>query len=199
MMDSVAEKDNRFDEDYIEDINQKTFSCIASDDDILQMYLKDVGRTKMITRAEELRLGKMIAEGNRSEKRFAKRKLVKSNLRLVISIAKHYIGNGVLFMDLVQEGALGLLKAADKFDYKKNFKFSTYATWWIRQTISRAIANNSRTIRIPVHMIDKIKGYKKQYSQLTMELDIEPSDEELCKRLKISKKKLSGIKKAIFF
>lgn len=184
------------DGDYIEDT--KTFSCISFDDDILQMYLKDVGRTKMISRTEELRLGKMISEGTQKEKNYAIQKLVKSNLRLVISIAKHYIGNGVLFMDLVQEGALGLLKAADKFDYKKNFKFSTYATWWIRQTISRAIANNSRTIRIPVHMIDKIKSYKRLYSQLSMELDREPSDDEICSKLKISKRKLGGIKKAIF-
>ena len=185
-------------EDYIDELSPKTFNCISFDDDILHMYLKDVGRTKMITRQEELRLGKMIADGNKTEKRFAIQKLVKSNLRLVISIAKHYIGNGVLFMDLVQEGALGLLKAAEKFDYTKNFKFSTYATWWIRQTISRAIANNSRTIRIPVHMIDKIKSYKRLYSKLFMELDREPSDEELCEHLKISKKKLSGIKKAVF-
>ena len=176
----------------------KTFSCVAFDDDILQMYLKDVGRTKMITTSEELRLGKIIATGSKKERKFAIQRLVKSNLRLVISIAKHYIGNGVLFMDLVQEGAVGLLKAAEKFDYKKNFKFSTYATWWIRQTISRAIANNSRTIRVPVHMIDKIKSYKRCYSILSLKYDREPTDEELCSSLKISKRKLNGIKKAIF-
>ncbi|MCR5266497.1 MAG: sigma-70 family RNA polymerase sigma factor [Cyanobacteria bacterium RUI128] len=176
----------------------KSFDCIAFDDDILQMYLKDVGRTKMISREEELQLGKTITEGNRKERKAAIRKLVKSNLRLVISIAKHYIGNGVLFMDLVQEGALGLIKAAEKFDYKKNFKFSTYATWWIRQTISRAIANNSRTIRIPVHMIDKIKSYKRAHTKLSLELDREPNDEELCDRLKMSPKKLESVKKAIF-
>ena len=176
----------------------KTFSCVAFDDDILQMYLKDVGRTKMITTSEELRLGKIIATGNKKERKLAIQRLVKSNLRLVISIAKHYIGNGVLFMDLVQEGAVGLLKAAEKFDYKKNFKFSTYATWWIRQTISRAIANNSRTIRVPVHMIDKIKSYKRCYSILSLKYDREPTDEELCSSLKISKRKLNGIKKAIF-
>ena len=185
-------------EDYIENAEPKTFSCISFDDDILQMYLKDIGRTKMITRGEELRLGKIISEGNKREKKLAIKKLVNSNLRLVISVAKKYIGNGVLFMDLVQEGALGLLKAAERFDYKKNFKFSTYATWWIRQTISRAIANHSRTIRIPVHMIDKIKSYKRQYSNLVVELGREPSDEEISKKLNISLKKLSGIKKAIF-
>lgn len=183
---------------YKDEQEPKVFNCIAFDDDILQMYLKDVGRTKMITPEEELRLGKLIAEGKRHEREYGIQTLVKSNLRLVISIAKHYIGNGVLFMDLVQEGALGLLKAARKFDYKKNFKFSTYATWWIRQTISRAIANNSRTIRIPVHMIDKIKAYKHQYNKMTLELNREPNDEELCKKLKLSKKKLERIKKAIF-
>ena len=178
--------------DYIEDdefcveAEPKTFSCISFDDDILQMYLKDVGRTKMLSRIEEAKLGRLILEGNKKEKKQAIQKLVKSNLRLVISIAKHYIGNGVLFMDLVQEGALGLIKAAEKFDYKKNFKFSTYATWWIRQTISRAVANHSRTIRIPVHMIDKIKMYKKLYSQMTSELNREPSEEELCKKLKVT-------------
>lgn len=185
------------DTEYITDDETKTFSCISFDDDILQMYLKDVGRTKMITRKEELRLGRIISTGSEEEKCYAIQKLVKSNLRLVISIAKHYIGNGVLFMDLVQEGALGLLKAAEKFDYKKNFKFSTYATWWIKQTISRAIANNSRTIRIPVHMIDKIKNYKRVYSQLSLELGREPSDEEMCLKLNLSKRKLTGIKKAI--
>ena len=193
IVDNTAEMCEFYEED-----KPKTFSCIAFDDDILQMYLKDVGKTKMLTRKEETKLGQIIADGDSAKKRSAVQKLVKSNLRLVISIAKHYIGNGVLFMDLVQEGALGLIKAAEKFDYKKNFKFSTYATWWIRQTISRAIANHSRIIRIPVHMIDKIKSYKRNYSKLCLELGREPNDEELCKTLKLSPKKLNGIKKAIF-
>ena len=183
---------------YVDDIVPKTFSCISFDDDILQMYLKDVGRTKMITRQEEQILGKLIAEGNKNEREDAIKKLVSANLRLVISIAKHYIGNGVLFMDLVQEGALGLLQAAEKFDHKRNFKFSTYATWWIRQTITRAIANHSRTIRIPVHMIDKIKVYKKTYLELFNKLDREPTDEEISCKLKISIKKVKCIKNAIF-
>ena len=183
---------------YVDDIVPKTFSCISFDDDILQMYLKDVGRTKMITRQVEQILGKLIAEGNKNEREDAIKKLVSANLRLVISIAKHYIGNGVLFMDLVQEGALGLLKAAEKFDHKRNFKFSTYATWWIRQTITRAIANHSRTIRIPVHMIDKIKVYKKTYLELFNKLDREPTDEEISCKLKISIKKVKCIKNAIF-
>ena len=183
---------------YLDDIVPKTFSCISFDDDILQMYLKDVGRTKMINRQEEQILGKLIAEGNKKEREDAIKKLVSANLRLVISIAKHYIGNGVLFMDLVQEGALGLLKAAEKFDHKRNFKFSTYATWWIRQTITRAIANHSRTIRIPVHMIDKIKLYKKTYLELFNKLDREPTDEEISCKLKMSIKKVKCIKNAIF-
>lgn len=184
--------------DFYEDTEPKTFSCIAYEDDILQMYLKDLGKTKMLQRSEELRLGRMISQGNTEERKLAVQQLVKANLRLVVSIAKHYVGNGVLFMDLVQEGAFGLIKAAEKFDYKKNFKFSTYATWWIRQTISRAIANHSRTIRIPVHMIDKIKTYKKHYSKLCLKMGREPSDEELCKSLNLNKKKLESIKKAIF-
>ncbi len=175
----------------------KTFSSIAIDDDILQMYLKDVGKTKMINHKEELRLAKLIAEGTPAESENAKKKLVNANLRLVISIAKRYIGQGVLFMDLVQEGSLGLIKAAEKFDYTKNFRFSTYATWWIRQTITRAIANNSKTIRIPVHMLDKIRIYKKEFGRLNFELGREPTDYEIMKALKISKKKLYSIKKAI--
>ena len=175
----------------------RSFNCIAFDDDLLQMYLKDVSRTKMITKEEEKRLGKLIKEGTKTEKAQAIKDLVQANLRLVVSIAKHYIGHGILFLDLVQEGALGLLKAAERFDHNKNFKFSTYATWWIRQTITRAIANNSRTIRIPVHMLDKIKFYKKTYTDLLYKLKREPSDEELIKALKISKRKLSTIKNAI--
>ncbi len=180
-----------------ENENIKTFNSIAIDDDILQMYLKDVGKTKMINHREELRLAKLIAEGTPVESENAKKKLVNANLRLVISIAKRYIGQGVLFMDLVQEGSLGLIKAAEKFDYTKNFRFSTYATWWIRQTITRAIANNSKTIRIPVHMIDKIRTYKKEFSRLNFELGREPTDYEMMKLLKLTKKKLQSIKKAI--
>ena len=180
-----------------ENENIKTFNSIAIDDDILQMYLKDVGKTKMINHKEELRLAKLIAEGSPIEAENAKKKLVNANLRLVISIAKRYIGQGVLFMDLVQEGSLGLIKAAEKFDYTKNFRFSTYATWWIRQTITRAIANNSKTIRIPVHMIDKIRTYKKEFSKFNFDFGREPTDNEMMKIMKLTKKKLQSIKKAI--
>ena len=149
------------DKNYMTEVEQpKTFSSIVNQDDILQMYLKEIGRKKMLTRAEECELGRKIQEGTYREKEQAKKELVQANLRLVVSIAKKYIGQGVLFMDLVQEGSLGLIKAAEKFDYKRNFKFSTYATWWIKQTIIRAISNYSRTIRIPVHMQEKIRKYK---------------------------------------
>ena len=113
----------------------RTFNSVVNNDDILQMYLKQIGRKKMLSKNEEMELGRLIQEGDDSEKEEAKRQLVQANLRLVVSIAKKYIGQGVLFMDLVQEGSLGLIKAAEKYDYKKNFKFSTYATWWIKQTI----------------------------------------------------------------
>lgn len=182
-----------------ENINEepKTFNSISNDDDILQMYLKDIGKIKLLNTKEEKALGKQIKEGQPTQSDIAKRNLVQANLRLVVSIAKKYIGQGVLFMDLVQEGSLGLIKAAEKFDYSKNFKFSTYATWWIKQTIIRAISNHSRTIRIPVHMTDKIRKYKKTYTSLTFELGREPTDEELAKQLGLSIKQLASIKKSI--
>lgn len=180
-----------------DEIEPKTFNSIANDDDILQMYLKDIGKVKLLNFEQEKELGKKIKEGMKSEADIAKRKLVQANLRLVVSIAKKYIGQGVLFMDLVQEGSLGLIKAAERFDYSKNFKFSTYATWWIKQTIIRAISNNSRTIRIPVHMTDKIRKYKRAYTTLSFELGREPNDFEVCERLQIPLKQLSAVKRAI--
>ena len=181
-----------------DDLNEpKTFSSIANEDDLLQMYLKDIGKVKLLSSKEEKVLGKQIKEGKPTQADIAKRKLIQANLRLVVSIAKRYIGQGVLFMDLVQEGSLGLIKAAEKFDYSKNFKFSTYATWWIKQTIIRAISNNSRTIRIPVHMADKIRKYKKVYTMLSFELGREPSDLEVAERMGLTYKKLSTIRKSI--
>lgn len=175
----------------------KTFNSIFKDDDILQMYLKDIGKIKLLNSKDEKALGKQIKEGKPSQADIAKRKLVQANLRLVVSIAKKYIGQGVLFMDLVQEGSLGLIKAAEKFDYSKNFKFSTYATWWIRQTIIRAISNHSRTIRIPVHMTDKIRKYKRMFTTLSFELGREPTDFEISQRLGMTLKQISVIKRAI--
>jgi len=175
----------------------KTFNSISHDDDILQMYLKDIGKIKLLSSKDEKQLGKTIKEGNGKEAEIAKRKLVQANLRLVVSIAKKYIGQGLLFMDLVQEGSLGLIKAAEKFDYSKNFKFSTYATWWIKQTIIRAISNNSRTIRIPVHMTDKIRKYKKIASKLSFELGREATDEEIAQKMDLPLNKVISIKRSI--
>ncbi len=176
----------------------ETFSTIVKKNDILQNYLKDIGRIKLLKAEDERELGRQIREGYAKEAELAKKKLIQANLRLVVSIAKKYIGQGVLFMDLVQEGSMGLIKAAEKFDYKKGFKFSTYATWWIKQSIVRAISNHSRTIRIPVHMTDKIRLYKKVAAALTNRLGREPNDEEMSEQLGISVKKLENIKNAIF-
>lgn len=172
----------------------KTFSAIAHEDDILQVYLKEIGKIKLLKSDEEKQLGKQIKE---EKSTFAKRKLIQANLRLVVSIAKRYVGQGVLFMDLVQEGSIGLIRAAEKFDYTKNFKFSTYATWWIKQAIIRAIANHSRAIRIPVHMADKIRKYKSAYVELSSTLGREPSEDELATKLGISQSKLRKIKQSI--
>lgn len=184
-------------EEITENEEPKTFNSISNDDDILQMYLKDIGKIKLLNSKEEKILGKTIREGKSTSAEIAKRKLVQANLRLVVSIAKKYIGQGVLFMDLVQEGSLGLIKAAEKFDYSKNFKFSTYATWWIKQTIIRAISNNSRTIRIPVHMTDKIRKFKRMYTTLSFELGREPTDKEIADKLNLTPKQILSIKRAI--
>jgi len=167
-----------------------SFNSIVYKDDILQMYLKDIGKTKLLKRGEEQELGKTIIEGDEKQALIAKKKLVQANLRLVVSIAKKYTGQGVLFMDLVQEGSLGLIKAANRFDYTKGFKFSTYATWWIRQTIVRAIANNSKVIRVPVHMIDKIRLVKKAIFELSYQTGKEPSIEEIAEKVKMPVKQV---------
>ena len=184
-------------EDFEFEEEPKTFCSISNDDDILQMYLRDIGKIKLLNFKEEKELGRKIREGKPKEANIAKRKLIQANLRLVVSIAKKYIGQGVLFMDLVQEGSLGLIKAAERFDYSKNFKFSTYATWWIKQTIIRAISNNARTIRIPVHMTDKIRKYKRIITTLSFELGREPTEDEIAEELGINLKQLNSIKKAI--
>ena len=189
-----------FEDDCENDISSKklkTFNSISNDDDILQMYLKDVGKVKLITFQEEKRLGKIIKEGPANQIEMAKRKLIQANLRLVVSIAKKYVGQGVLFMDLVQDGSLGLIRAAEKYDYSKEFKFSTYATWWIKQTIIRAISNSSRAIRIPVHMADKIRKYKKAVCELNSCLDREATEKEIALKMGLSVKKIQGIKRAI--
>lgn len=172
----------------------KTFNSIAHEDDILQFYLKEIGKIKLLKSEEEKQLGKLIKE---KKDIVAKRKLIQANLRLVVSIAKRYVGQGVLFMDLVQEGSIGLIRAAEKFDYSKNFKFSTYATWWIKQSIIRAIANHSKTIRIPVHMADKIRKYKSAYVILSSDFGREPTEQELADFLCVSISKLQKIRNSI--
>ena len=172
----------------------KIFSAVAHEDDLLQAYLKEIGKIKLLKSEEEKDLGRLIKEQNCD---ISKRKLIQANLRLVVSIAKKYVGQGVLFMDLVQEGSIGLIRAAEKFDYSKNFKFSTYATWWIKQSIIRAIANNSKSIRIPVHMADKIRKYKKAFISLANSLGREPTEVELAEFLELSVNKLRRIKHSI--
>ena len=170
-----------------------SFNSVVYKDDILQMYLKDIGKTKLLKRGEEQKLGKDILEGDETKALLAKKKLVQANLRLVVSIAKKYTGQGVLFMDLVQEGSLGLIKAANRFDYSKGFKFSTYATWWIRQTIIRAIANNSKVIRIPVHMIDKIRLVKRAIFELSYNTGKEPTIEEISVKTQMPLKQVNTV------
>ncbi len=161
-------------------------------DDPVRMYLREIGRIKLLTADEEIDLArKIVAGGNQGA--VAKRKLVQANLRLVVSIAKKYVGRGMLFLDLIQEGNLGLIRAAEKFDHERGYKFSTYATWWIRQAITRAIADQARTIRIPVHMVETINKLKKVTRKLAQELARKPSEEELSAEMGISINKLREI------
>ncbi|WP_029688639.1 sigma-70 family RNA polymerase sigma factor, partial [Thermoanaerobacter sp. A7A] len=148
-------------------------------DDPVRMYLKEIGKIPLLTPEEEIELAKRIEQGDEE----AKKRLIEANLRLVVSIAKRYVGRGMLFLDLIQEGNLGLLKAVEKFDYRKGYKFSTYATWWIRQAITRAIADQARTIRIPVHMVETINKLIRVQRQLLQELGREPTPEELAKEM----------------
>ena len=148
-------------------------------DDPVRMYLKEIGKVPLLSADEEIELAKRMEEGDES----AKKKLAEANLRLVVSIAKRYVGRGMLFLDLIQEGNLGLIKAVEKFDYNKGYKFSTYATWWIRQAITRAIADQARTIRIPVHMVETINKLIRISRQLIQELGREPTAEELAQEM----------------
>lgn len=165
----------------------------ATSDDSVKIYLQQIGRIALLSTGEELELAKIIKEkGDRQ----AKEKLVNSNLRLVVSIAKKYTGRGLSFLDLIQEGNLGLMKAAEKFDYAKGYKFSTYATWWIQQSITRGIADKSRTIRLPVHMIETLGKIKKVTYDLSAELDRKPTKDEVADRLGISLSKLGAVMKS---
>ena len=148
-------------------------------DDPVKIYLREIGRVPLLSSDEEVELAVKISEGDA----YAKQRLTEANLRLVVSIAKKYVGRGMYFLDLIQEGNVGLIKAVDKFDYQKGFKFSTYATWWIRQAITRAIADQARTIRIPVHMVETINRLKKVQSQLLHENGVEPSEELIAEKM----------------
>ncbi|MDE6004076.1 MAG: RNA polymerase sigma factor RpoD [Oscillospiraceae bacterium] len=154
-------------------------------DDPVKIYLKEIGRVPLLTSEEEIELARLMAEGTKLQAKRAKQRLSEANLRLVVSIAKKYVGRGMQFLDLIQEGNLGLIKAVEKFDYNKGFKFSTYATWWIRQAITRAIADQARTIRIPVHMVETITKVKKVSSQLLHENGHDPTPEEISARLEL--------------
>ena len=160
-------------------------------DDPVKMYLKDIGQVPLLTTDEELELAQKMSDGQEA----AKKRLSEANLRLVVSIAKRYVGRGMLFLDLIQEGNLGLMKAVEKFDYQKGFKFSTYATWWIRQSITRAIADQARTIRIPVHMVETINRLVREQRILLQELGREPTLEELAERMGTSIERVSEIQK----
>ena len=160
-------------------------------DDPVRMYLKEIGKVALLSTEEEVELAKRICDGDE----IAKDKLVEANLRLVVSIAKKYVGRGMAFLDLIQEGNLGLIKAAEKFDYTKGYKFSTYATWWIRQSITRSIADQARTIRIPVHMVETINRLVRTSRQLLQELGREPLPEEIGERLEISVERVQEILK----
>lgn len=160
-------------------------------DDPVRMYLKEIGKVPLLSAEEEITLAQKMAEGDEN----AKRKLVEANLRLVVSIAKRYVGRGMLFLDLIQEGNLGLIKAVEKFDYEKGFKFSTYATWWIRQAITRAIADQARTIRIPVHMVETINKLIRVSRQLLQEYGREPLPDEIAKEMGIPEDKVREIMK----
>ena len=160
-------------------------------DDPVRMYLKEIGRVPLLTADEEVALAKRMQDGDE----IAQKRLAEANLRLVVSIAKRYVGRGMLFLDLIQEGNLGLIKAVEKFDYTKGYKFSTYATWWIRQAITRAIADQARTIRIPVHMVETINKLIRVSRQLLQQLGREPSPEEIAKEMEISVERVREIMK----
>ena len=184
------------DDDYREDKDGEDIDLDAIDllegigtEDPVRMYLKEIGTVPLLSADEELRLAKRKAEGDES----AKERLIEANLRLVVSIAKRYTGRGLSFLDLVQEGNLGLIKGVEKFDYTKGYKLSTYATWWIRQSVTRALADQARTIRVPVHMVETINKMSKMQRKLTLELGYEPSVTELAEALEMSEDKVMEI------
>ena len=182
-------------EDLEEDVDVDKIDISVPDgvsiEDPVRMYLKEIGKVPLLSAEEEIELAKRMEEGDEQ----AKQKLAEANLRLVVSIAKRYVGRGMLFLDLIQEGNLGLIKAVEKFDYRKGYKFSTYATWWIRQAITRAIADQARTIRIPVHMVETINKLIRVSRQLLQELGREPTPEEIAKEMDMSVERVREILK----
>lgn len=173
------------------DLNDLSVPPGVKINDPVRMYLKEIGRVPLLSAEEEIELAKRIEQGDEE----AKRRLIEANLRLVVSIAKRYVGRGMLFLDLIQEGNMGLIKAVEKFDYRKGYKFSTYATWWIRQAITRAIADQARTIRIPVHMVETINKLIRVQRQLLQDLGREPTPEEIAEEMDLTPEKVREILK----
>ncbi|NMB96074.1 MAG: RNA polymerase sigma factor RpoD, partial [Clostridiaceae bacterium] len=189
-IDVVGDFDEEVEEIGDEELDLSVPEGISIDDPV-RMYLKEIGKVPLLTADEEIELAKRMEQGDNS----AKRRLAEANLRLVVSIAKRYVGRGMLFLDLIQEGNLGLIKAVEKFDYRKGYKFSTYATWWIRQAITRAIADQARTIRIPVHMVETINKLIRVSRQLLQELGREPTPEEIAKEMNLPVEKVREVMK----
>ena len=187
----VVSEDDSTEGDVKEILDDNILTKDLTINDPVRMYLKEIGQIKLLTMEEELELADRISEGDQE----AKNILAEANLRLVVSIAKRYVGRGMLFLDLIQEGNIGLMKAVEKFDVSKGYKFSTYATWWIRQAITRAIADQARTIRVPVHMVETINKLARIQRQLTLELNREPSEEELADKMGTSVDKIREIYK----
>lgn len=196
IVDDTLLLDDDIDDGFIKETEEEDIDIDAIDllegigtEDPVRMYLKEIGTVPLLSAEEELRLAKKKAEGDE----FAKERLIEANLRLVVSIAKRYTGRGMSFLDLVQEGNLGLIKGVEKFDYTKGYKLSTYATWWIRQSVTRALADQARTIRVPVHMVETINKMSKMQRKLTLELGYEPSVTELADALEMSEDKVMEI------
>ena len=177
-----TEEDNPDDDTDMENLDLSVPDSVSIEDPV-RMYLKEIGKVPLLSAEEEVELAQQMENGDEETKEEAKKKLAEANLRLVVSIAKRYVGRGMLFLDLIQEGNLGLIKAVEKFDYTKGYKFSTYATWWIRQAITRAIADQARTIRIPVHMVETINKLIRVSRQLLQELGREPTPDEIAKEM----------------
>lgn len=188
VVDDPKEAEKKDDEDEAEPVELEPLEGVSIDDPV-RMYLKEIGKVALLNSAEEIRLAKRMERGDEE----AKRRLIEANLRLVVSIAKKYVGRGMLFLDLIQEGNLGLIRAVEKFDWRKGYKFSTYATWWIRQAITRALADQARTIRIPVHMVETINKLIRVSRQLLQEVGREPTPEEIGQVMKMPTERVREI------